>query len=109
MPIKRKPKEPFKTLEIKGKFKDFGDFYDKNKRSIYESIFEIFKEFKTTKEKSLCLFVSAKIQGLDWDTEFNFHKAEAIVLKRDLMPFFEEVEDYETCIEIKNLYKELTN
>lgn len=109
MPLKTKQTSPFKTLEIKGKFNDFSDFYSKNKRNIYESIFEIFKEFKTTRKKSLSLFVSAKIQGLEWDTTFNFHKEESIVLKRDLIPFFEEEEDYETCIEIKNLYKELTN
>ena len=59
-------------------------------------------------KKKLTLFVSAKIRGLEWDTEFNFHKEESVVLKRDLMPFFEEIEDYETCNEINNLYKELT-
>lgn len=108
MQTRKRKTEPFKKLEITGKYKDFGDFYDENKRLIYESIFDVFKEFKTTRKKTLTLFVSAKIQGLEWDTEFNFHKQEAVVLKRDLMPFFEEIEDYETCGEINNLYKELT-
>jgi hypothetical protein len=31
------------------------------------------------------------------------------VLKRDLIPYFEMIEDYEKCYEIKNLYQELTN
>ena len=35
-------------------------------------------------------------------------EVEDFVLKRDLMPYFEEIEDYETCNEINNLYKELT-
>ena len=100
--------KPFKSLELQGKYNDFGDFYDQNKKIIYESILEVFKEFKTTRRKKLTLFVSAKIKGLEWDTEFNFHKEEAVVLKRDLMPFFEQIEDYETCGEINKLYKQLT-
>jgi len=104
----QKKSVPFKSLELKGKYDDFSDFYDHNKKIIYESILDVFKEFKTTRKKKLTLFVSAKIKGLEWDTEFNFHKEEAVVLKRDLMPFFEEIEDYETCGEINNLYKELT-
>lgn len=101
-------KQPFKTLELKGKFKDFTDFYDDNKEIIYKSILDVFKEFKTTNQKTLTLFISAKISGMSWDTEFNFNKEEVIVLKRDLMPYFEDIEDYETCCEIKNLYKDLT-
>jgi hypothetical protein len=101
--------QPFRELKLSGKYNDFTDFYDENKEIIYKSILEVFREFKVTKKKSLSLYVSAKIKGLEWDTEFNFHKEEAIVLKRDLMPFFESVEDYETCMEIKTLYGELTN
>jgi hypothetical protein len=108
MSTNQKNTEPFKSLELKGKYNDFTDFYDENKRIIYESIFDVFKEFRNTKKKKLTLFVSAKIRGLEWDTEFNFHKEESVVLKRDLMPYFEEIEDYETCNEINNLYKELT-
>jgi hypothetical protein len=52
--------------------------------------------------------VSANIKGLEWDTEFNFTKNESFVLKRDLMPFFEDNEDYETCSEIISLSKDLT-
>ena len=104
----RRKSQPFKELKLTGKYNDFGDFYDANKEIIYKSILEVFKEFKVSRKKNLTLYVSAKIKGLEWDTEFNFHKEEVIVLKRDLMPFFESVEDYETCSEIKNLYTELT-
>ncbi len=104
----KKSGAPFISLEMKGRYKDFEDFYDENKRKIYTAIFDIFKEFKTTRKKSLSLVVSAKIQGLDWNTEFTFHKEESIVLKRDLMPYFEQIEDYEICQEINNLYKDLT-
>ena len=45
---------------------------------------------------------------MDWDTEFTFNRDETIVLKRDVLPYFEDIEDYESCSEILNLYKDLT-
>jgi hypothetical protein len=99
----------FKELKIEGKYYEFNDFYDSNKELIYKSIIELFHEFKKTRKKTLTLYVSAKIKGLEWDTEFNFTKNESFVLKRDLMPFFEDNEDYETCSEILSLTKDLIN
>ncbi len=99
----------FKKLIIKGKYNDFKDFYDENKETIYKSIIEVFQGFKNSRKKTLSLYISAKIKGLEWDTEFNFKKEESIILKRDLMPYFESNEDYETCSEIISLTKDLTN
>jgi len=101
-------KNYFKKLNIVGKYDGFDDFYNENKEVIYKSIIEVFKEFKTTRKKTLTLYVTAKIRGLEWDTEFNFKKEDTIVLKRDVMPYFEEIEDYNTCCEIRDLQKELT-
>ena len=98
----------FKKLIIKGKYNDFKDFYDENKETIYKSIIEVFQGFKNSRKKTLSLYISAKIKGLEWDTEFNFKKEESIILKRDLMPYFESNEDYETCSEIISLTKDLT-
>jgi hypothetical protein len=98
----------FKELKIEGNYKEFNDFYDVNKELIYKSIIDLFHEFKKTRKRTLTLYVSAKIKGLEWDTEFNFTKNESFVLKRDLMPFFENNEDYETCSEIISLTRDLT-
>jgi hypothetical protein len=108
MPTK-KTKSTFKQLNISGNYDDFKDFYDTNKELIYKSIIELFSEFKKTRKKTLTLCVAARIKGLEWDTEFNFERNETIVLKRDVMPYFEEIEDYETCGEIINLHNELTS
>jgi hypothetical protein len=104
-----KQNEFYKRLVFKGKYNEFKDFYDENKEMIYKSIIEVFQGFKNTRKKSLSLYISAKIKGLEWDTEFNFKKDECIILKRDLMPYFEQTEDYETCSEIISLHKDLTN
>lgn len=100
--------KPDKELIFEGKYKEFSDFYDKNKEIIYRSILELFDEFKTTKKKVVQLYIYSKIQGLDWDTEFNFSRKDTIVLTRDILPYFEDVEDYETCDKIIKLSKDLT-
>lgn len=99
----------FKELSFDGRYNDFTDFYDENKTEIYKSIIELFAEFKVSRKKSLNLQISAKIRGLDWDTEFTFKKDETIILTRDVMPYFENMEDYETCSEIILLKKDLTS
>jgi hypothetical protein len=99
----------YKELIIKGKYEEFKDFYDVNKELIYKSIIDVFRGFKKNKKRVLKLYISAKIKDLEWDTEFKFNRKETIILKRDLMPYFEQIEDYETCSEIISLYNDLTN
>ncbi len=106
---RKRKKQPDTILSLDGSYKDFNDFYGKNKDTIYRSILTIFKELPSTRKKSLTLMVTAKIRGLEWDTEFTFSKTEANLLLRDVMPYFEQTEDYETCSEIINLHKSLTN
>lgn len=101
--------KPDKELIFDGKYKEFSDFYDINKETIYMSILELFGEFKSTRKKVVQLYIYSKIAGLDWDTEFNFTRKDTIVLTRDILPYFEVIEDYETCDKIIKLSKDLTN
>jgi hypothetical protein len=101
-------KEPYVRLEIKNNYNDFSEFYDSNKEIIYKSILKVFEGLKTSRKKTLKLLVVSQISGLDWDTEFNFSKNETKMLVKDVMPYFEQIEDYETCLKIKNLHSELT-
>ena len=105
---KKKRTEPDFVLNLDGTYKDFTDFYGKNKETIYRSILNLFKELSSTDKFSLTLMVTAKIRGLEWDTDFTFSKKDAKSLIRDVMPFFEQNEDYETCSEIIKLHKNLT-
>lgn len=106
---KKKKQKPFKTIKFGGKYSDFKSFYDENKEEIYINIIEIYKGFKNTNLKVLDLHVSAEIDGFAWRTDFKFHRNHLITLKKDIMPFFEENENYEICNDILNLHKELTN
>jgi hypothetical protein len=98
-----------KKLSIKGKYSGFTDFYDINKVKIYKNIINLFGNLKNKEKNNLILVLSAKIMDLDWETELKFSRQEIIVLIRDLIPYFESVEDYETCGEINNLYLELSS
>jgi hypothetical protein len=99
MAYTQKTRTPYKKMYIKGKYDDFSDFYDVNKKPIYENILEVFRGFEGNKKRVLTLYIQAIIQGLEWDTEFKFNRTDTIVLTRDVLP----------CAEIKKLFETLTN
>lgn len=95
----------FQNLTFKKKFKSYNEFHNENKNKIYKSIVNLFKEFTNTNIKSLSLSIDANIEGIEWNTELHFNRNEINVLKKDIMPYFEDIEDYEMCSEIINLTK----
>lgn len=103
-------KKPFKSLIIEANYPDFHEFFNENKIHVYHAIIDLFKSFLSTKKKNLSLRVDAKINGIDWNSDFNFNvQYDVIVLMRDIMPFFIENEMYEVCAEIRNIYIQLTS
>jgi len=98
----------FKDLIFKKKYKSYGQFHSENREKIYKTIIELFKEFSLVKNKTLSMTISADIENIEWNTELCFNRGESYILKKDVMPYFEEIEDYETCSEIINLSKSLT-
>jgi hypothetical protein len=107
-PTRKRSTQPDIVLNIEGSFNDFTDFYDGNKEVIYKNILDLFELLRTTRKKKLTLSVVAKIRGLEWDTDFTFSKDDKETLLRDVMPYFEQVEDYEVCSKIIKLHKDLT-
>lgn len=104
----QKPKDTvIKKLTIKDSYKDFTSFYSANKETIYKTIVSLFNSLKRKDKQNLILILSAKINKLQWETELKFNRKESIVLVRDILPFFEESEDYEYCSEITNLYNKI--
>lgn len=97
-----------KKITLKGEYKEFKDFYSVNKIIIYRNIIKLLEKFKDNTKEELILSINSRISGTDWDTELKFERSTLkITLVDDLMPYFEEMEDYETCMEIKTLYEEL--
>jgi hypothetical protein len=99
--------KPTIKLKLDKNYESFNQFYDDNRDVIYKSIIDIFNQFLTTDKIELTLSVNAKIDNLDWGTDFTFTKNQKITLSRDILPYFEMVEDYDTCIKIRDLIKKL--
>lgn len=96
----------FKRLVFKQKFSSYLDFHTQNREEIYKSIICLFKHFGEVKNKHLTISICATIEDIEWETEIRFGRDEFHILERDLKPYFEKNEDYETCSEIINLTKQ---
>jgi hypothetical protein len=100
-------------VHVTGKYKSFEDFLDKNKPLIYGGVVDSFKQLLSTRKREIKFVVNASLlldknDVMDWKTEFQLSKKEPEILIEHIMPYFEDIEDYEKCSEILNLYKSLT-
>jgi|LauGreDrversion4_2_1035121.scaffolds.fasta_scaffold312786_2 hypothetical protein len=104
-------KEPFIVVEIeKRMYNDFKDLYNTNRDGIYRGVLDIYTEFKNNSRKRvLTLLVSTDMGPLSWDTEFIFKKLDYQILIEQILPYYEDNEDYEKCAEIKNLHDYFAN
>lgn len=94
-------------ISIDKDYADFKDFYDNNKDTIYRNLVELFKRLLENGTPSQTLFISAKIQGIPWNTDFTMDKKSKQTLVENIIPYFEETEDYEFCAEILDIYNRL--
>lgn len=97
----------FRELKYTKKYNSFEHFYSEAKPEIYKAIVDVFDEFNKTNKEYITISLSAAISTVNWDTEFTFTKDQYFVMKRDILPYFEENEDYEMCDRIMKLDKEL--
>ena len=110
MKRKTNKKKAFITVEIqKQQYKNFKHLYDTNKEDIYRGVVQIYEELKSSRKRSLMLLVTTDVGPLSWDTEFIFKKEEYEILVDQILPYYEEIEDYETCAKIKKLHESFEN
>ena len=86
----------------------FKDFLDKNRTEIYLAVIEIFHGFLTTEESELKLKIISVINGFEWDANLIYNRNKPDVLIDIVLPHFESIDEFETCVEIKTLYQQLT-
>lgn len=109
--MNKKPKKRTTTykLKIDGNYDNFDDFFQTSKGIIYNKIIEVFENLRKNNKNTITLRVKAVINEMEWDTVFNFHKKESFILTRDILPYFETIEDYEMCEKINKLYNSLSS
>jgi hypothetical protein len=100
-------KEYFISLDLDNNYQSFDHYYTDSKEIIFQSIVKLFKGFLDTDKNELILHIISSIEGLAWETDFTFTRDQYEILKRDVLPYFEDSEDFDTCIQIRELYKKL--
>lgn len=98
----------FKVLEYHGNYESFNEFYNEHKSEIYETIVAIFECFNGSPKNILTINLNVNINGIFWDSDISFSRDQYFVLKRDILPYFEEEENYEMCNRIMKIYKLIT-
>lgn len=88
---------------IEADYSSFEDFYKNEKHNIYSKILDVFDEILKENIKESKLLVVARIDGVIFDTDFKITKDNKDLLIKTVMPYFEEIEEYETCQRIKEL------
>ena len=97
------------TLVIQGDYKDFHDFYNSNKQTLYEKIVDLFALIATDKKELGSLLVFYDIEKTTFNTSFHFGKKDKEMLKEVFIPYFRDLEEYETCSRVTTLYDSLVN
>ena len=93
-----------------GDYSNVDTFLEESRPQIYSKVIEIFQKMNNEKDLNIVSFkIEAQINGEGWIKQMGFSKENKEDLIETILPYFEEVEDYELCNEIKILYKELTN
>lgn len=96
----------FKVLEYKTEYNSYDEFYNDNKTEIYETIVSMFEKFNTSTKDILTMNITVTIDGIFWNSDVSFTRDQYFVLKRDILPYFEENEDYEMCERIMKIHKQ---
>lgn len=88
-------------------YPNFIEFLKNEKYGIYHKILEAFELMITTNNDIKKLLVVSKVEGTIFNTEFNINKNNIKLLSETVMPYFEKIEDYESCSRIQKLCLEL--
>lgn len=97
-------------LNIENEYDSFLEFYTDNKKNIFLNFIELFKQMNNIHNKNLfSLCINWKINDLVMSTDFTYDKTCIYMLNDIILPFFEDLEEYETCSDILNLYNQLKN
>ena len=98
------------TLNITKNYPTFREFYDESKPLIYKTLLDGYRKISEDPEKKVDIRVNAIVEGLDFGANFLIEKENSEIVDRLInlyLPYYEGVEDYETCSEIKVIYEKI--
>jgi len=93
------------TVKFDVNYNDFQTFLDETRDPVYRIILSAFEDLK--KDEKVKVNVLADIEGNQFKSELEYTKSNLDILTDVINPYFERVEDYETCAKIMKLHSEL--
>jgi len=100
--------ETTEVLKFPKIYETYFEFAEDTREDIYTSIYRLMHILNDSTISEVKLFISAKVEGINWDTDFTIKKEDSILITRDLIPYFEKRENYEMCVKLKELYQKLS-
>lgn len=100
-------KYPTVKLRITGVYPDFATYYSSSKITVYKKILEVFRNMSTSEDTRTRLTVVGNVNYVEFDSNFFFEKSKPEILIDVINPFFELMEDYETCNEVIEVYNSI--
>lgn len=94
-------------LIFEEQYTDFKTFYVNNKSEIFLNTVNLFKNFKNNIDDELSILIKWNINDIYVKTIIKYNKNSIDLLNYLILPYFEDIEEYEICSEIKTLYNEL--
>jgi len=95
------------TLRFETEYESFPSFMKESADPIYKGILSVCQNLE--KVDKVALIVQANIDGTEFDSTLEYTKDNISILKDVINPFYEGIEEYETCEKIMKLYSTLTN
>jgi len=95
------------NLDINLNFTSFSSFFENSKGTIYTSMINSYIDLYDKKIKSKILLVNAKIDNQNFTTEFNISVNLPNIIIDIIIPYFEEIENYEMCDTSMKIYEKL--
>ena len=99
------PEGPFIILEKK--YGDFNTCFKESKDKIYRKMLDIYEKTKDTESNNSNLCVIATIDDCAFSTNFSINKRSSEQIISVIIPYMEEIEDYETCDRALKLYNQI--
>lgn len=96
------------TLDINENYRSFGEFYFLNKYKIYKSLVNIFQQLVDTKKENIEFIMKTNISNEPFVSKTSYNLKSKDILEVTFLPYFEKLEDYETCFQIKKILDVIT-
>jgi len=93
------------TISFKDHFEDYKTFMDETRDPIYRTILSAFESLKEKERVSVS--VKAKVDNTEFESELEFTKSNLDILTDVINPYFEGIEDYESCGEVMKVLNQL--